>query len=676
MRKSTTFKAVVLLSSFFVAEISAQNLTKKKAEFVIGKPQIELAKAHGFDRCSTTEYEEFLQRTFPGRMTVEQFEAWLAPFVEQAKTNKSQNGNIITIPVVVHVIHNGQNLGVAPNIVDEQVMSQITVMNNDFRRIMGTPGYNTNAVGADTQIQFALAKVDPNGNPTNGIDRINLCQASWSQAEINSFVKPETIWDPTQYMNMWSVKFTSSTLLGYAQFPSNSTLGGLNTIGGEAYSDGVVANYATFGSSDYNVNNTFLLSAPYDKGRTMTHEVGHFLGLRHIWGDTSSCVVNATDSNNDYCLDTPAAAAANYNCVTIDSCPSDPGNDMIQNYMDYTTDTCMNVFTVNQKARITAVMNNSPRRVELKTSTKDIAIPLFANDAEVKLERECSTVNCSSTTQSPKVSLYNRGTSTMTSAVITYTLNGVAQTYNWSGSLAQDKYAIVTLPMSSTALGGQMNINVTSVNGATDQRTSNSNVTVNYLGAPVRADLNVVFNLQLDQYGSETSWALTNSTGTTVYSGGGYTDADPNLPALITQNWSLNPNECYTFTINDSYGDGFYPYGGYYNIKTQSGTTLLTGSHFSSTQSRTLKAQVLATNDVDNPKNNIQLYPNPVSDILNITRVSDKATFKIYGATGQLVKQGNISNGKISVSELVKGGYVITIDEKGKEVFTSKFIKK
>lgn len=174
---------------FFAAEISAQNLTKKKAEFVIDKPQSELAKAHGFDRCSTTEYEEFLQKTFPGRMTVEQFEAWLAPRVEQAKTNKSQNGNIITIPVVVHVIRNGQNLGVAPNIVDEQVISQITVMNNDFRRLAGTPGFNSNAVGADTQIQFALAKVDPNGNPTNGIDRVNLCQTSWSQADINSFVK-------------------------------------------------------------------------------------------------------------------------------------------------------------------------------------------------------------------------------------------------------------------------------------------------------------------------------------------------------------------------------------------------------------------------------------------------------------------------------------------------------
>ncbi|MFN4364150.1 reprolysin-like metallopeptidase [Chryseobacterium hispalense] len=85
---------------------------------------------------------------------------------------------------------------------------------------------------------------------------------------------------------------------------------------------------------------------------------------------------------------------------------------------------------------------------------------------------------------------------------------------------------------------------------------------------------------------------------------------------------------------------------------------------------------VLSTNDVSGPKNDIQIYPNPVSDILNITKVSDKASYKIYSAAGQLIRQGNINDGKINVSELVKGGYVITIEEKGKDLFTSKFIKK
>lgn len=85
---------------------------------------------------------------------------------------------------------------------------------------------------------------------------------------------------------------------------------------------------------------------------------------------------------------------------------------------------------------------------------------------------------------------------------------------------------------------------------------------------------------------------------------------------------------------------------------------------------------VLGTNDVAGPKNDIQIYPNPVSDILNITKVSDKASYKIYSAAGQLVRQGNIIDGKINVSELIKGGYIITVEEKGKDLFTSKFIKK
>lgn len=669
LQKSTFLKASFLSVLFNAALVNAQAIKgDKNVEFA--NPSVEeIAKGHGFARCSSTEYEAFLQKHFPGRMTTEQFEAWLAPLIEKEKANKSQSGGIVTIPVVVHVIHAGQAYGSAPNIVDEQVQSQITVMNQDFRKLVGTPGYNTNAVGADTQIQFALAKVDPNGNPTNGINRVNLCQASWSQSQIESFVKPETIWDPTQYMNMWSVNFSTNGILGYAQFPSGSNLGGLNAIGGEAYTDGVVARYNAFGSIDYN-NGQFFIVTTYDKGRTMTHEVGHYLGLRHIWGDTSSCVVNATDSNKDYCLDTPAASAANYNCVTIDSCPSNPGNDMIENYMDYTNDACMNIFTINQKDRITTVMNNSPRRVTLKTSTKDIAIPLFANDAEVKLERECTAITCTSTALPVKVSLYNRGTAVMTSAVISYSVNGLTQTYNWAGSLAQDKYAIVSLPMPTASLGGYMNISVTTVNGVTDQRASNSNISVNYMGAATRVDQNVVFNLQQDQYGSETTWQLTNGSGTVVYSGGPYVDST--APVLITQNWVLTSGECYTFTINDSYGDGIYPYGGYYNIKSTSGATLLTGSHFSTSQTKYLKAQTLGTSEV--VKKTFAVYPNPTTDVLNIRNVSASAKFEIHNAVGQLVKAGVVEYGKINVATFTKGVYMITIID-GNLKETLKFIK-
>ncbi len=654
---------------FFYAFIPAQS------HIVFGKTYTvdEVKKMNGFIRCASTEYEQMLQKNDPGRMSDAQFEAWLSPLIENAKNNKSQSGGIITIPVVVHVIHSGQTLGIAPNITDNQVKSQITVMNNDFRRLAGTPGFNSDPVGADTMIQFALAKVDPNGNPTNGIDRLNLCEASWSTTDINAFVKPMTIWDPTRYMNMWSVNFTNTTLLGYAQFPSASGLGGLNAVGGYADTDGVVANYSTFGSSDYE-DGSFMLAAPYDKGRTMTHEVGHFLGLRHIWGDNTSCVVNATDSNKDYCPDTPAANGPNGSCVTSNSCPAAPGNDMIENYMDYTPDTCMNIFTINQKDRITAVMNNSPRRLELKTSLADIAIPLFANDAELKPEKNCSQNACGAGVPvTAQFILYNRGTNPLTSASVSYTVNGGAvQMMNWTGNLAQDAYEIINIATGVSS--GSISARIVNANGVTDQRISNNAAVVAIGNSVPVSSTNFTFELQLDPYGSEVSWELKNSAGITLYSGGGYQDSSP---ALITQAWNLPVNDCYTFTINDTYGDGIYTTGGYYKIKNSAGTLVLSGQDYTYSQQKifnVVQLSFLETSEVKQ-KNVFNVYPNPASDVLNIMKSSDKATFEIYNTVGQLMKTGRIEKNQVKVSELSEGIYIIKIQD-GILSENIKFIKK
>ncbi|AZA78144.1 T9SS C-terminal target domain-containing protein [Chryseobacterium sp. G0186] len=672
MQKSTTSKSLFLLPLLCAGLFSAQNTTgiRKKFETTPKSPQ-ELAKSHGFEKCGTTEYEEFLKRNFQGRMSTDQFEAWIKPLIQKAKNERSQNGGIVTIPVVVHVIHGGQPVGTAPNIIDEQVMSQITVMNQDYRKLAGTPGFNNNTVGADVQLQFALAKVDPNGNPTNGIDRVNLCQSTFKKDAIEGFVKPETIWDPTQYMNMWSVAFAAPNddLLGYAQFPDGSNLPGLDPLMGYGITDGVVAGYDAFGSSDLGSN--FILNPIYNKGRTMTHEVGHFLGLRHIWGD-AAC-------GDDFCADTPVAHEANYTCVEKVSCNDPAVLEMVQNYMDYTNDACMNIFTVNQKDRITAVMNNSPRRASLKTSTKDLPIPLFANDAEIKLERTCTAVTCPTSLNVP-VSLFNRGTGALTSATINYTINGVAQSpYNWTGNLAQDKSQLLSLPVAAGTMAGPMTINIQTANGGADQRASNNTITSTYVGAPKAVPANVVFKLQLDYFGSETTWELKNSAGTIVYSSGaGYQDS-PNgattLPALITQNWELNPDECYTFTISDIWGDGIGLYGGYFNISTTTGTPLMSGGSFTSTQNRMMKVQTLGTSEVNKKDGNFGIYPNPVNDILNITKVSHKATFEIHNAVGQIVKKGSIDNNKVNVVELLKGNYIITVkDNNISESF--KFIKK
>ncbi|MGU3377577.1 M43 family zinc metalloprotease [Chryseobacterium sp. M5A1_1a] len=666
MKKSIISKSS--LAALFFVGFSLSNAQNTNTSKRVVKSELD---PRGVEKCATTEYENLLKEKFPERLTTEQFESWLAPLVENAKANRSQNGNVIMIPVVVHVVHSGQNVGVAPNIPDAQVMSQITVMNNDFRRLVGSPGFNSNAVGADTEIQFVLAKVDPNGNPTNGIDRVNLCQDYWGQKQINSIVKPKTIWDPTKYMNMWSVDFARNGLLGYAQFPSNSGLTGLNANGGLANTDGVVAGYSTFGSMDYN-DGTFLMQPGYDRGRTMTHEVGHFVGLRHIWGD-AAC-------GDDFCADTPTAHDANYDCnATIASCNNPAAFEMVQNYMDYTNDTCMNIYTNDQKTRIRAVMDNSPRRMELKASIADQPIPLFANDAELKFDGGCSVgvSNCGAGVL--RLVINNRGTDNLTSAAISYSFNGgAAQNYNWTGNLAQDKSGVINIPVDASVASSPVSVSIASVNGVADQRSTNNTSSGNYvkLAAPEYfPTATVVFKLQRDRYGRETKWNLKNSAGTVLKSGG-YSNTptgQPN-PALITQTWTL-PADCYVFSISDDDGDALID-GGYVDLSTSSGQVIYHASNdfaYYGTKAFTTQ-ETLGTSEVAK-KNIFGIYPNPVNDVLSITGLSGETQFEIHNAVGQIVKKGKINDHQIRVADLVKGTYVITI-QNAKISESIKFIKK
>ncbi|WP_343623233.1 T9SS type A sorting domain-containing protein [Flavobacterium lindanitolerans] len=367
MKKITHFLCLGLISFSAFAQ---------DAPHVFGRKVQSVNPTTGIIRCVSSEYESFLQENNPKRTTTEKFEEWLAPKVAATKSDllarrsTAETNAVITIPVVVHVIHSGQSVGNGRNISDARVISQITVLNQDFRRMLNTPGYNTNPIGADVEVEFCLAKVDPNGNATTGIDRVNLGTTTWNESNVETILKPQTIWDPTRYFNIWVCQFGGDLngVLGYAQFPLDSGLGGLQPDGTETeFTDGVIIEWRAFGSSDY-VTGTYFQDI--DKGRTTTHEVGHFLGLRHIWGDNSSCTVNATDSFNDYCPDTPAARAAHYDCAQeYDTCTAAPGKDMTENYMDYSNDLCMNIFTLDQKARIKTVLQNSPRRNTLGSST-------------------------------------------------------------------------------------------------------------------------------------------------------------------------------------------------------------------------------------------------------------------------------------------------------------------
>lgn len=259
---------------------------------------------------------------------------------------------VVTIPVVFHIVHNGDAYGTNENIPDEQVLAQLQQMNQDFALLNADAGNIPSLfqpLAANTEIQFCLAQRRPDGTASTGINRVNGGQATWTSTEINTTLKPMTIWDRNQYLNVWSVAFggSSSGLLGYAQFP-----------GGAANTDGIVCAYFTFGS--------LALPNPagsnFARGRTATHEVGHWLNLRHIWGD-ETC-------GNDLVADTPVHNASNIGCPAyphLSTCTGTPV-EMTMNYMDYTNDVCMYMFTAGQKTRMQAVLQTGGSRASLLNS--------------------------------------------------------------------------------------------------------------------------------------------------------------------------------------------------------------------------------------------------------------------------------------------------------------------
>jgi PKD repeat protein len=317
-------------------------------------------------QCVTMEMDSLLRARHPELGALNDFERELQQRItiinQQMKSGRLPAAPVITIPIIVHVVHNGEAVGAGRNLSQAQVQSQIATLNEDFRRRPNTRGFNTNAIGADIEIEFCAAVLDRQGKPMAepGIDRYNGARANWNRNDIEGVLKPSTYWDPDKYYNVWVVDLNEpvaggGSVLGYAQFPSKSNLPGIPTDS-PASTDGVVIDYRSFGNSEK--GNFPTMRSTYNLGRTMTHETGHWLGLRHIWGD-ANC-------GDDFCDDTPPQAAASQGCpVGQVSCGA---TNLVQDYMDYSNDACMNIFTLSQKARMRAVMDISPRRSSLLTS--------------------------------------------------------------------------------------------------------------------------------------------------------------------------------------------------------------------------------------------------------------------------------------------------------------------
>ncbi len=335
------------------------------------------AQAQHADKCGTNEAWEMLKAKDPdAQLRMEQLEQYTKTFIAEhpqvnykrdnsANASRGQRGTIVTIPVVVHVIHHGEAYGTGPNITDDQIYSQIDALNADFRLLNSDSLPDTHPFWTytmDCNIEFCLAQRDPNGNATTGIVRVNSSMPYFTAQEFNQGNMRYTQyggddnWDPIHYLNVWTVKLEpGSSALGIGTFPSN--------LASDPDHDGVGCRYDAFGTVGPDLISTNAL------GRTMTHEVGHWLNLKHIWGDDSpqadqngTCDAGECDGT-DECGDTPPACEPNYGCTqsfpfnAFNPCGSDADGEMYMNFMDYGDDPCIVMFTYNQYERTFATLS-------------------------------------------------------------------------------------------------------------------------------------------------------------------------------------------------------------------------------------------------------------------------------------------------------------------------------
>jgi hypothetical protein len=287
--------------------------------------------------CGTMPVHERLLRTDPAYMEA-RVRSENAAFEAMVFRAEAARTGITVIPVVVHVVHKTN----AQNISDAQIQSQIDVLNRDFRKtnpdIASIPAAFA-PFAADARIEFELATTDPGGAATDGITRTKTTTNAFTddnavKAASSGGADP---WPRDDYLNIWVCELNTDGLLGYAQFP-----------GGPAATDGVVILHSAFGT-------TGTAAAPFNLGRTSTHEIGHFLNLRHIWGDDGNGC-----SGDDFVVDTPNCAGPNRGVPTFPkvTCGNGPNGDMFMNYMDYTDDRGMFMFTAGQVLRMQTCLDN------------------------------------------------------------------------------------------------------------------------------------------------------------------------------------------------------------------------------------------------------------------------------------------------------------------------------
>ncbi len=397
------------------------------------------ATAPAVNRCGTDKLMQYAQTHFPHvKAEHEKVQQMYAAMKEHGFDTKS--GEILTIPVVVHVVWSAS----VPesNISDEQIYSQIDVLNQVYRRNFPDTVETREIfkdVAADPEIEFCLASVDPDGNPTLGITR--------TQTDIEQFLicdpdddvfYPQDCelmkfdnrggkdgWDTRKYLNIWVVNDIDKGVLGYAYLPGNAINRAV---------DGFVVVHRAFGTLGTAV-------FPYNGGMSSVHEIGHWLGLNHPWGPSNADDPNGSCELDDGLADTPHTRRENYACsMTRNSCYSSQDDDlpdMVENYMDYSPDACQNIFTNEQTARMRRNLTGNGYRasvvenVQACTNERPSFGPTLSNIISPPDEPgNCSIID-------PVIEVTNFGTAPLNTLKLTYGLTGSDQvwTYDWESEI-------------------------------------------------------------------------------------------------------------------------------------------------------------------------------------------------------------------------------------------------
>ena len=622
-------------------------------------------QAQNIRNCGTMQHlHEMEQRDPSTAQRMQVIERETNQWISSNSANKV--AAVVTIPVVVHVVYNTAT----QNISDAQVNSQMNILNADFRKLNSDISLLPSVfagLAADCEIQFCLAQRDPSGNATTGIVRKSTTTTSFSS---NDNIKRNAnggsdAWPAGTYLNIW-VGNLSGGLLGYAQFP-----------GGAASTDGIVILHSAFG-------NTGTAAAPFNKGRTATHEVGHWLNLRHIWGD-ANC-------GDDFVSDTPTQQTSNFGCPSFPkvTCSNGPNGDLHMNYMDYTDDACMYMFSTGQKTRMSASLNTT--RATLLTSQG--CVPPVAGSCGVPASLSASAVTTTTATLNwgavSGASNYNVQYKATSSATwIAGTSSGTSLAISGlSASTAYEFQVKANCSTSSSAFSASSSFSTTAIACTDSYEANNSRTAAKTIAVNANITALIGSSTDKDWFKFTTVAGATNikvvlsqlpfDYDLTLYNSSGSQLAISQLGGTSTETIIRNTTTAATYYVKVIGYSGVFSITSCYNLIVNASSSTFRSSELTEFTEGNVNVEKL------NSSTDLLLFPNPAQDFLNLNFIGDEnslAEVTMMDLMGKVieVKSINTLDGlnsvEMSTSHLENGIYILRLTQND-ESYVRKFVVK